>query len=189
MKYLLVYEIFENKSISIGGLLELENNIDHELINIIKKLISSGKILEISCGNGSDSIELNRLGYNVVSTENNINYVEYTNHFVKCIKHDTKDKFPFKDDEFDLTYSRLGLHYFTEEELYNIFNEIDRITKKYIVFTVKLTNNVETNKVIFDEKKWIDITSNYFKIKSSKIKTGLLYGIESRWLEIIGKKL
>jgi len=78
-------------------LLKLENNADGDLINTIKSLMGTGSILEISCGNGADSDELSKSGYSVIATENNQQYVDNANQKINCIKHDTKNKFPFSD--------------------------------------------------------------------------------------------
>jgi ubiquinone/menaquinone biosynthesis C-methylase UbiE len=184
MKYLLEFKIFENI------LLNLANNTDDELIGKILNLLpNGGKILEIACGNGSDSIKLKELGYDVTATDFTDDYVDYVNQYVTCIKHDTRNEFPFHDNEFDLIYSRLGLHYFTIDELDDIFSEIFRMTKKYLVFSVKLVNdNLQTGKVILDKDKWIEIVSDKFKIKSLEVKKGLLYNNYSEWLEIIAEK-
>lgn len=184
MKYLLNFKLFESKAV----LLDLENNVDNELVSKVRSLIERGNILEISCGNGADAIELSKIGYNVTTTEFCDEYVEWVNEQgIECIKHDTKEKFPFNDSEFDLVYSRLGLHYFTQEELVNIFKEISRITKRYLVFTVKLVNDIPTGKIIFTEDTWKDLVSDEFTIISSEVKEGILYNNQSKWLEIIAE--
>ena len=99
-----------------------------------------------------------------------------------------RKKFPFGDNEFDLIYSRLGLHYFTQEELKEIFKELNRLTNKYLVFTVKLVNDIPTGKVIFTEDTWKDLVSEEFKIISAEVKEGILYNNQSKWLEIIAEK-
>lgn len=183
MKYLKKF----NESSSV--LLKLSNNIDYKLISTIENLISSGKILEISCGNGADAIKLNDLGYKVYSTDYDDGYVNYVNSVIgNCIKHDTRAPFPYPNNYFNLVYSRLGLHYFTKDELENIFTDINRITKKYLVFTVKLVNDIPTGKVILTKESWNDLVSKDFNIISSKEKTGILYDNESRWLEIVAEK-
>lgn len=87
-----------------------------------------------------------------------------------------------------MVYSRLGLHYFSVDELKNIFDEISRISKKYLVFTVKLVNDIPTGKVIFNEDTWRDLVSDKFEILESSVKEGILYNNQSKWLEIIAKK-
>lgn len=184
MRYLKTYKLFENRIQPI--LLDLEDNVDNELISKIQHLLPTGRILEISCGNGADSIKLNELGYDVTATDFTKEYVDYVNQYLPCIQHDTREKFPFNDKEFDLVYSRLGLHYFSEEELKSIFDEISRLTNQYLVFTVKLANdNLNTGKVILDESKWKELVSDKFNIISSEVKEGILYNDKSKWLEII----
>ena len=191
MKYILSKKIFENQSDlnRQSPLLNLIDNVDYELVDLIKSILPNGTILEISCGNGSDSLELLKRGYVVLGTENNQQYADYVNQKIDCIKHDTRDKFPFEDNTFDLVYSRLGLHYFTEQELKNIFKEISRITRKYLVFTVKLVNDIQTGKTIFSKETWEDIVSKEFEIVSSAEKEGILYDNQSKWLEMVVKKL
>lgn len=184
MKYLQSFSLFENKS----PLLSLQNNVDEDLIQLIESF-NPKNILEISCGNGSDAIELSRRGYSVTATEFNEDYVNYVNDYVNCIQHDTRDRFPFDDNSFDLVYSRLGLHYFSKEELSKIFEEISRISNNYLIFTVKLVNDIPTGKVILDKSDWENITSENFQILSSKVKEGILYNNQSKWLEIVAKKL
>ena len=183
MRYLVPFKIFESSS----PLLDIKGNVDSNLISKIESL-SPSSILEISCGNGSDSIELSNKGYDVDATDNNKEYVDSVSQFIKCIKHDTINKFPFNDNQFDLVFSRLGLHYFTTEELVNIFNEISRITKKYLVYTVKLVNDIQTGKVILNKETWEKLTSDKFEIISSEVKSGILYSNQSEWLEITAAK-
>ena len=187
MRYLIKYKIFDNKSI----LLDLTDNVDRELVGLIQSLIKPGtKILEISCGNGADAIELTKLGYSVHSTDYDDDYIKHVNKSIgSCIKLDTRNEFPYGDREFNLVYSRLGLHYFTPVELEGIFDEISRVTKKYLVFTVKLANDhLATGKIILTKNSWEELVSNNFEIISSKEKIGILYGNESTWLEIVAEK-
>lgn len=190
MKYLLTRKIFENQEElnRQSPLLKLEDNVDIELIEKIQSLISSGNILEISCGNGADALELLKRGYIVFGTENNQQYADHVNQKINCVKHDTRNKFPFPDNSFDLVYSRLGLHYFSESELKDIFKDISRITNEYLVFTVKLVNDIKTGKNILTKETWETLVSEEFEIISSIEKEGILYDNQSKWLEIVAKK-
>ncbi len=182
MRYIKKYEAFNSV------LLNLSDNMDLELVSKIKSLINKGdSILEISCGNGADAILLNN-DYNVIATDTDQGYVDYVNSKgVQCINHDTRDKFEFDDNQFDLIYSRLGLHYFSKDELRLIFNELFRICDGYILFTVKLVNDIPTGKVILAKEDWEELTSDRFNIVSSVVKNGILYNNESTWLEILAK--
>lgn len=179
------YQIFENQGWS--PLLDLTENIDKELINKIESLLpNKGKILEISCGNGADAIDLTNKGYDVTATDNCQEYVDHVGKYINCIKHDTRNTFPFHNKSFDLVYSRLGLHYFTKEELSKIFSEISRLTKRYLVFTVKIEqDNLNTGKIIMSKSDWEILLSDNFNIISSEEKEGLLYDNQSKWLEIV----
>lgn len=182
MKRIKSFKLFE----SIGSpLLDLSNNIDRDLINKIKQNYKPGsKILEVSCGNAADAAELNKLGYDITCTDLNPEYVMRAQELgLNCIEHDTKKEFPFSSGQFDLIYSRLGLHYFTEEELYSIFSELKRIGKS-ILMTVKVVDDIKTSKVILTPDKWNEIISNFFDIKSFEIKEGILYNNKSKWIEI-----
>lgn len=187
MKWLKTYKSY-NESQSV--LLDLTDNIDHHLISKIKENVDvNSHILEISCGNGADAVELTKMGYDVTCTELNQSYVDNAIKLgLKCVHHDTKDKFPFKDDEFDLIYSRFGLHYFSEEELDIIFHELKRIGKK-ILITVKLVDDIKTHKVILNSEKWNEIISKFFIIKSFDIREGVVYGSKSKWIEIFAEKM
>lgn len=182
MRYIKRYEAFNSV------LLNLTNNIDFYLIDRIKSLVNKGdSILEISCGNGADSIELNK-EYSVIATDTDQGYVDYVNsNGIECINHDTKNKFPFSDSQFDLIYSRLGLHYFTKADIMLIFDDLYRICNGYLLFTVKLVNDIPTGKVILNREDWEELTSSKFTIVSSDVKNGMLYDNESTWLEILAK--
>ncbi len=171
--------------------MDLSDNSDFVLINKIKSIIDKGsKILEISCGNGADAIELDKLGYKVSTTEFNEDYIDNINSKIGgCIKLDTRDGLPYKDLEFDLIYSRLGLHYFSPDELNYIFGEISRVTNRYFIFTVKLKNdNLSNHKIILDKEFWEKLVNKNFNIISSERKSGELYNNESIWLEVVCEK-
>lgn len=182
MKYLKKWGLFES-------LLDLQNNVDKHLIYIIESNVKNGgRILEVSCGNGADSLYLKELGYSVKCTEFNKDFIENAKKVgLDCIDHDTRNKFPFSDNEFDLVYSRLGLHYFTESELDSIFKELSRIGNKLLI-TVKIEEDeFKTGKIILSPEKWSDIINKYYDIELFNIKEGNLYGKPSRWIEILAK--
>ena len=189
MKNIKKYNHFINEKSVHSPLLDLKNNIDFGLIEIINDNFKKGsKILEISCGNGEDSLYLQRLGYSVTCTEIDDNYVNNaTNKGLNCIKHDTKEPFPFTDGEFDIVYIRLGLHYFNRLELNSIFREIQRIGNS-VLLTVKIKDDgFKTNKIILSPEIWNSIISEYFNIEIFNIKEGELYGEHSKWLEIFAQ--
>ena len=184
MKYLKKYKLFES------SLLKLSDNVDHHLMSVIKKNFKKGsKILEISCGNGADAKYLQDSGYNVICTELDDSYINNAKKLgLKCIKHDTRNNFPFSDKEFDLIYAKLSLHYFTKNELDKIFKEFRRISHN-ILFTVKVQeDDFKTGKVIIPPYHWIGIVNNnYGHEESFEIKEGDLYGKPAKWVEMFAE--
>lgn len=181
--------ILESQPYVAPILLNLKDNVDMSLMGDIESFATVGdKILEISCGNGADANYLKSIGYDITCTELNDVYVNHCKGLgLDIIKHNTESPFPFTDKQFDITYSRLGLHYFSNESLILIFNEIARITKKYLIYTVKLVDDIPTGKIILSKEEWESITLNKFEIVSSNKKSGLLYGSQCNWLEVIAK--
>jgi SAM-dependent methyltransferase len=184
MKWIKSYKLFESV------LLNLDDNVDNHLMPIIQENLPIGSdILEISCGNAADSLYLKDLGYNIKCTEFDNSYVKNANDLgLDCIKHDTRDKFPYNDREFDLVYSRLGLHYFTESELDSIFSELSRIGDRLLI-TVKIEEDFyKTGKIIFSPEKWFEIINKYYNIEIFEVKEGLLYDKKSKWIEILANR-
>lgn len=172
------------------SLLNLTDNVDYEMIKKIESVVNKGgSILEVSCGNASDALFLKKKGYKVTCTEISNDY--YQNAIEKgldCILHDTREPFPFEFNQFDLIYSRLGLHYFTKEELVDILNELSRIGKK-LLFSVKIEDdNFRTGKVILSPEDWKELLSKDWNIELFEEKSGELYGSKSKWLEILATK-
>lgn len=164
------------------------DNVDQGMIRTIKSLINPpSKILEISCGNAMDSIHLQGLGYDIKCTELDPKYVKNAQDLgLDCIQHNTQDRFPFENGEFDLVYCRLGLHYFSKPDLSIIFDELYRICNRHLVFSVKIAyDNLSTGKVILDPEDWIELVRSRFTIVSNDIKVGNLYGSDSKWIEIV----
>lgn len=194
MKYIKTFEnMSQSDIINTAPLINLINNEDIELISKILRQKKSGDLLEIACGNGSDAVLLSSKGFNVTCIEKNQKYVDEVNRKgIKCIRHDISQDLLFRNDTFDVIYSRLGMHYFTKNILDKIFNDIYRVCKLngIFVFTVKIENDsIQTNKVILKTDDWDEITKNSgFHILSSDIKEGLLYGSKSTWYEMVAKK-
>jgi hypothetical protein len=180
----------KNKQVEKGlneSLLNLVDNVDTEMIDVIKNEVSKGgKILEISCGNASDALFLKKKGFDITCTEISDEY--YQNAIEKglnCILHNTREPFPFEDKSFDLIYSRLGLHYFTETELIPILEELHRIGDK-LLFSVKTQDdNFKTGKVILSKSDWRELLEDWWDIKFIEEKSGELYGSPSKWIEVL----
>ena len=108
-------------------------------------LPKQGKILDLGTGQGQDAVFFHKLGYEVVGIDYSEQAVasakaHYPN--IKFIKADIANGLPFKDQEFDVVYSHLALHYFDHRTTEKIFKDIHRILKPNGVVAT-LTNTVE----------------------------------------------
>jgi len=175
-----------------------KSELDVNAINKIKKLIpKNSNVLDISVGDGTNAEYFINNNFNVFGTDISnvaINNLEskYPNH--TWIIHDTLDKFPFKNNFFELVFARLALHYFNNNEIEKILIDIDRILKNdgYLYILVKCSNveKIDSNKIIHNKNVWIDIVSNIFNIveKNEKSETTYDANDKSILLEIICNK-
>lgn len=90
------------------------------------------KILDLGCGAGNDTLYLNEKGFGVISCD----YSEQALNNLKTMlpKAETQNinisqKFPFKDEQFDIIIADLSLHYFDDKTTKQIMFEIKRILK------------------------------------------------------------
>tara|TARA_Y100000593_G_C4311446_1_gene338546 strand:- start:32 stop:715 length:684 start_codon:yes stop_codon:yes gene_type:complete len=82
------------------------------------------KLLDVGCGNGDFTYELERLGFDVCG----IDFSEEHNLGNKFIKVDIqKDKYPFPDNHFDLVFSKSVIEHLTDPGF--LFDEVHRILK------------------------------------------------------------
>lgn len=101
---------------------------------MIAKLSGGERILEIGCGNGRDSRYFALNGFSVVATDFSdvaVAKSSETNSYdnLQFSVLDVRDKLPFADGEFDVVYSSLALHYFTDDMTKDIFCELHRVLK------------------------------------------------------------
>jgi SAM-dependent methyltransferase len=96
-----------------------------------------GTVLELGAGIGQDSIYFASLGYQVVSSDIEINSLssnlchqdETIVNNITIEKIDLSNRLPFKDNVFDVVYAHLSLHYFDKNTTQQIFDEIERVLK------------------------------------------------------------
>lgn len=165
-----------------------ELEIDMWIDEYNEYLKNNGKCLELGCGIGQYSKRLMEYGYEVISTDISeiaLNEVEKFNKNI--LKVDMSKPLPFKDNEFDLVFSNLSIHYFSEKLTDQLINEIFRVIKKdglfigsvngtegynYIKDTaVKIENHFYFNKNkyihLFDEE---ELTKYFSKFEIRKIE-------------------
>lgn len=119
--------------------------------SIIWLFPNSGKILEIGSGLGQDSRFFRNQWYEVYSTDYSIDAIRFniekssseilTGKY-HCQQVDITNWLPFADWEFDIVYAHLSLHYFSKKITQEIITEVNRVLKKWGIFSVFL-NSIE----------------------------------------------
>lgn len=102
------------------------------------------KLLDVGCGNGTDSLFLARHGFAVTATDFSKSGIDALRSearrkgaAVEAKLHDTAKKFPFPDASFDVIYAHLALHYFDDRTTRRVFSEMRRLLKRGGFFFVK----------------------------------------------------
>ncbi|MCI8384302.1 MAG: methyltransferase domain-containing protein, partial [Clostridia bacterium] len=83
------------------------------------------------------------------------------------VKLDMRDKLPFQDNEFDLVFANLSIHYFSDEDTRKLMLEIKRILKEDGLF-IGSVNGIEGLKVIGNEAK--EIEYHFYEYKDKLIR-------------------
>lgn len=126
---------FWNKKHNQG---KVDHYTDHPssfAVEVNKLLKPNSKILDIGCGVANDSIYFAKNGHLVLASDisevainkNKKRFGESANLTFSII--DIAEPLNIKDNEFDMVYARLSLHYFTDKATKQIFKEIHRILK------------------------------------------------------------
>jgi SAM-dependent methyltransferase len=133
----------------------------------IYKLDNKSKVLDAGCGKGYVLYELKRIlpGLTISGFDISNHGLKNSKEEIKAylFKHDIKEKFPFKKDEFDLVISLACLHNLQIQELEKSIAEIDRVGKKSYIMVEGYRNNEElfnlqcwalTAETFFHDKEW-----------------------------------
>ena len=127
-----------------------------------------GKCLDLGCGIGQFSKQLIKYGYDVISADISdiaLNKVKEFNENV--VKLDMRDKLPFQDNEFNLVFANLSIHYFSDKDTKKLILEIKRILKEEGLF-IGSVNGIEGLKVIGNETK--EIEYHFYEYKDKLIR-------------------
>jgi len=165
--------------------------------NILDRLTydleNGSSILDLGCGDGVDAIYFDSKGFDVSALD--ISPVVIEENFKKNPNIDWrvydigKFELPYENNEFDLIYCRLSLHYFDRYTVTQIVHDINNKLKDggIFYFTVKtqsFAEKVKTGKQFLHKKEWIKVLNYYFKDIHITEHSGKLYNIPSNWLEI-----
>jgi ubiquinone/menaquinone biosynthesis C-methylase UbiE len=134
-------------------------------------------VLDLCCGKGADSIFFHNKGLKVTSVDYSSEAIRQFNEtqkryeiFLSNLVKDISEPLPFHDESFDYVYVRLGLYYFTEEELNNIISEIRRVLKSegLLLFQVKSVNDKDYGNGKEIEKDMYEDDTGYVRRYFSK---------------------
>jgi SAM-dependent methyltransferase len=147
---------------------------------------TSGKVLDLGAGQGQDSRFFAEKGFEVASTDfedfalglNETNIPSHLKKKIKVEEVDLSEKLPYFNQEFDVVYSHLALHYFDSATTKSIFKEIKRVLKigGIIAFMVNSTSDPEYQTGTQIEKDFFAMEKNirmrFFNVDSVKEFTG-----------------
>jgi SAM-dependent methyltransferase len=148
---------------------------------VLEYLPNKGSILCLGDGQGQDGRFFASKGYEVTSTDISESAIEINKKKseeeklknITISKLDLREKFPFYDENFDVVYAHLSLHYFSKNITEKIFDEIYRILKKGGILAV-FTNSTSdpeynTGKKIEDDLFEIEgMTKRFFSVETIK---------------------
>lgn len=100
----------------------------------LDKIEPGSDILELGCGIGRDAIFFARHGNKVVATDGSDVVIDHnlTKKVSSSLRFellDMRDTLPYKDNQFDVVYSNLSLHYYSNEKTREIIQNIGRVLK------------------------------------------------------------
>lgn len=178
---------------------------------VIKIINPSSKVLELGCGAGNDSIGFSQAGHTVLATDFSEVAVSKNSERFKDIPNltfevlDMNEPMSLSDNEFDVVYARLSLHYFTDEVTRKIFSEIHRVLKPngYLCFICKSTNDplygkgTEIEEDMFEHNGHIrhffsedyakSLLENKFTIEKLESGDEKFYGNDTAFVKVIAR--
>ncbi len=134
---------------------------------VIEYFPLEGALLELGAGLGQDGLYFAEHGYHVTSTDLEIESLTVAIKANKPLrskidieKVDLEEPLQFDDEQFDIVYAHLSLHYFSLETTITIFEEIYRILKPGGIVAF-FTNSTDDPEYGTGEK----IEEDYFNIE------------------------
>lgn len=141
---------------------DLDNIEDNWILDYMKYLPKTGNLLDLGCGVGQYSIYFYSLGYNVSSCDISSKALEILNEKNKNIKtkiQDINKPLDYKDNEFDIIFANLSIHFLSDENTKNLLGEIKRILKPNGIF-IGSVNSTKAYEFIKDHI--IKLEDNYY---------------------------
>lgn len=141
---------------------DLNNIEDNWIFDYMKYLPKTGNLLDLGCGVGQYSTYFYSLGYSVSSCDISSKALEILNEKNKNIKtkiQDMNKQLDYKDNEFDIVFANLSIHFLSDENTKNLLSEIKRILKPNGIF-IGSVNSTKAYEFIKDHI--IKLEDNYY---------------------------
>lgn len=147
----------------------INDDLEEDLwIDDYKGYLSSGICLDLGCGIGQFSKWFMENGYEVVSSDiSNIALEKVKKFNNNVVKVDMREKLPFIDNQFDIVFANLSIHYFSDTDTKSLMNEIRRILKKDGLF-IGSVNGIQGLEKIKETAKELDF--HYYLNKDKYIR-------------------
>ncbi len=169
-------EIWEKRHIdSLGRLHRPTAYCKFVYYNFLKD--KKGKLLDLGCGKGADSIFFHNKGFEVTGVDYANEAIKQFNDtqkrydiFLTSLVKDITEPFPFEPRTFDVVYSRLGINYFDDKTTKNVISEIKKVLKSegLLLFQVKSVNDKSYGKGKEIEKHMFEEENGYVRHFFSK---------------------
>ncbi len=131
---------------------------------------SNIKILDLGCGVGQYATYFYYKGYQVTATDISSKALEYLkgkNSDIQLVLQDMSKPLKFKDNEFDIVFANLSIHFFSEEETKNSLLEIKRILRLGGLF-IGSVNSTSAYEYIKDHV--VEIEENFYNSNGRTVR-------------------
>lgn len=128
------------------------------------------KVLDLGCGIGQYTRYFIEKDFDVVATDISakaLNYLSKNNPTVKTVLQDMTDKFKFDDNEFDIVFANLSIHFFNENDTYELLKEIRRILKPNGLFIGSVNSSSAYE---FIKEHVTQIEENYYNSNGRNVR-------------------
>lgn len=127
----------------------------------------NGIFVDLGCGTGHISKTLKEKGKNVIAVDNSEVALSIVKEKikVKTLYCDIKNKLPFDNNTVICMIADLSLHYFSEEDTFNILNEINRVLKDDGILIFRVNSILDIN---YGANSNCEIEKHYFNVDNNK---------------------
>lgn len=153
-------------------------------------------ILELGCGVGRDADFFVSKGHNLLATDGSEFVIKQNTAagFPSPIDFaviDIRERLPYADDSFDVVYSNLALHYYSDEQTRAIIKEIRRVIKSsgLLAFACKSYDSAHNTGKQIQKNTFVSDDGTAIHLFSTEYVTDLLRGMfEITYLDEVGEE-